>query len=95
VRTRGVVIGTSDAERKFPIFALLNDLDEAYKKANHMAEGEILRLFMGGACFAFRNMKIITSLLEAHLRLARRKKFLGHIAEVTYPDIPDRTKLLC
>jgi hypothetical protein len=68
-----------------PIFALLNDLDEAYKKASRLAEGEILRLFMGGACFAFRNMKIVTTLIEAQLRLAREKNFLGVVAEVTGP----------
>jgi hypothetical protein len=72
-------------ERFLPILALLNELDEEYKKTNRVAEGEFLHLFMGGACGGFRNRKIVTALVERHLRLARKKNFLGVIAEVTGP----------
>lgn len=68
-----------------PIMALLNDLDEEYKKANRVDEGEFLHLFMIGACGPYRNRRIVTTLVEKHLQLAKAKKFSGAIAEVTGP----------
>ena len=63
--------------------ALLNDLDEEYKKAYRVDEGELLRLFMIGASGPYKNRKIATTLVKKHLQLAKAKKFSGAIAEVT------------
>ena len=84
--TGGPPEGIEKINEKFhPLMALLNDLDEEYKKANRVDKGDFLHLFMIGACGPYRNRKIVTTLVEKHLRFAKAKKFSGAIAEVTGP----------
>jgi len=67
------------------LLALVNDLDEEYKKTRKIRAGELFHLsFLGSSCH-YQQKKIATTLIEKHLQLAKMKGFSTAVAEVTGP----------
>lgn len=70
--------------KKFhPIMALLNRLEEEYKKNRMVDKGEVLHLFMGGVSQHYEGRNITTTLIEENLKLAKMKNFSYAIGEET------------
>lgn len=76
--------GIEMISKKFhPIMALLNRLEEEYKKTRTVDKGEILHLFMGGVSQHYEGRNITTTLIEENLKLAKMKNFSYAIGEGT------------
>jgi len=70
-------------EKFHPIMALLDTLDEEYKKSVTVNEENVLRLFMGGVSKQYEGKNIVTTLIEENLTLAKLKNFSRAIGEAT------------
>ncbi len=68
-----------------PIFALLEQLDDNYKKQHPVQENEILHIFMSGVYKEYLGQKISTTLKQAAHAMGKIKKYKGAIAEATGP----------
>lgn len=66
-----------------PILALLDSLDEIYKKSHKVEKGQIFRLFMGGVNEHYKRRNVGMTLTEESLKLAKTKNFSGAIGEAT------------
>lgn len=66
-----------------PVMALLNSLDEEYKKSHKVEKGQILHLVMAGVSQHYEGRNVVTTLTAENLKHAKLKNYSGAVAEAT------------